>query len=88
MGRAGPTDRPPLKFFITIQLAHFHTEVYPPLTCLRRHFSPFLKRMAFYVLFLALYGCVPCASATPTCSISLNFLPHARGIDMPRNHIA
>jgi hypothetical protein len=25
MGRIGLTDRPPLKFFITIQLAHFHS---------------------------------------------------------------
>jgi hypothetical protein len=25
IGRVGRTDRPPVKFFITIQLAHFHT---------------------------------------------------------------
>jgi hypothetical protein len=64
-------------------------EVHPSLNCLRRFFLPVLERMAFYfyVLLTALCRCVP-VRRRRRLVLSLFALPHARGIDISRNHIA
>ena len=75
----GPTtDRP-----LTIELAHFHT---------RGLSFPHLSATALFTLFLngwlTMLSSLRSMDAYHERRRRISFLPHARGFDIPRNHIA